>query len=729
MRPLIIVGLMAWGLAQGEWCGFEGYYRFLRAEEPEIDLRQALLESSRHFIQEQRTTQASLACTPSRYVIPVVFHIIYSGPGDSISYQRVWNQMLRVFEDFRRVPETMGYASGGIDTEIEFSLATKDPNGNPTTGVVYWRYDQPPLNWTSPTFCRETQDFDMKQATGWDRNKYLNIWIVPRLCVVPSGQSSCDPNNCGNIAGYAYFPSSGATQYGVVIGAQFFWGSGSSRSIRTLVHELGHNLNLYHTFQSGCGSSCSTTGDRVCDTPPTAVSTGNFSVVRQNTCTNDLPDLPDNTRNYMDYVDDVNMAYFSVGQRTRAWNAITSSTSRLYPLAQVANRAATGTGPYGHVKAYFAAQPRVGCVGFPIRFYSYSMGMPHVYQWDFGGGTPDDPTASCPTVTYAQPGTYSVQLIVENLSSRRDTLLKTNYIQILDTVYALPYREGFEGTAFPPAHTYIDNPDGNRTWERFRSTNPPRGAYGLSQTSMRLLFFSYSRYNERDSWYSPPIDLSPYTDPDLEVRLRFSWAYACLAYENPSSTYPSYPLDYTDSLRVYISTDCGNTWTLLWEIGGRDLATHPNECISVSGSFSSSSNFIPTAAQWLTDSIALSAYKGLSPIRLRFEGVSGWGNNLFIDDIEVDTVRRITTGYVAGQPTWRAFVSDDALYLHTDAALPSIEVQLYDMQGRLLWREEHPGLSAGRHVYNLPAQLPNGIYALRLYTGNATQTLHYYTAD
>ncbi|GIV25652.1 MAG: hypothetical protein KatS3mg026_1344 [Bacteroidia bacterium] len=27
--------------------------------------------------------------------------------------------------------------------EIEFSLATKDPSGNPTTGVVYWRYDQP----------------------------------------------------------------------------------------------------------------------------------------------------------------------------------------------------------------------------------------------------------------------------------------------------------------------------------------------------------------------------------------------------------------------------------------------------------------------------------------------------------------------------------------------------------------------------------------------------------
>lgn len=471
MRYLLLwAGALVW--AQSEWCGFESYGRLLRAEDPELDLRQALLESATHMISQARQAQADLECTQSDYVIPVVFHIIYSSASDSISYQRVWNQMLRVFEDFRRVPETAGYSAVGVDTKIEFSLATKDPNGNPTTGVVYWRFDQPPLNWTSRDFCRETQDLSMKQATGWDRTKYLNVWIVPRLCVDPNGGTNC--TSCNSVAGYAFFPSASADRFGTVIGSDFFWGGPYSRGSRTLVHELGHNLNLLHTFQDGCGvANCATSGDRICDTPPTAQN--NFSVRRQNTCTNDSPDLPDNPRNYMDYVNDADMSHFSAGQVSRSTAAINSSTSRLFPLSRATNQQPTGTGAYGHVKAYFAAGIQQGCVGMPIDFYSYSMGKPHVHIWDFGGGVPDDPAASCPAVIFSQPGTYDVQLIVENLSGRRDTLRKVNYLTILDTLYSLPYREGFEGTTFPPEHTLVVNPDGRSKWERFRSTSTPRG--------------------------------------------------------------------------------------------------------------------------------------------------------------------------------------------------------------------------------------------------------------
>ncbi|MCX7606121.1 MAG: M43 family zinc metalloprotease [Bacteroidia bacterium] len=721
MRILFLLGVGAVVFAQAPWCGSEEYGRMLQTQDPEIAIRQALIESTLPLYSHLRTSQTEPSCTPTRFVIPVVFHIIYSSASDSISYQRVWNQMLRVFEDFRRIPETAGYAGAGVDTELEFSLATVDPNGNPTTGVVYWKYDQPPLNWSSRVFCRETQDLSMKQATGWDRNKYLNIWIVPQLCTTTG--SSCDPNNCGSVAGYAFYPSSGATQYGVVIGSAYFWGSGSSRSIRTLVHELGHNLNLPHTFNNGCGTvNCSTSGDNICDTPPTAQN--NFSVNRQNTCNNDNPDLPDNPRNYMDYVNDVEMAYFSAGQTTRAWNAINNTSSRLYPLTRTANRQVTGTGPYGHVKSYFTARPRMGCVGQPISFYSYSMGMPHIHEWEFNGGVASNPTTSCPTVIYNQPGTYSVRLIVENLSGRRDTLVKNAYIQILDTLYKLPYHEGFEHTSFPPPHTFIDNPDANRTWERFNSTSPPRGAYGQSNASMRILFFNYSRYREKDSWTTPPIDFSPYVDPDLDIRLRFSWAYACLAYQNPSGSPPSYLLDYVDSLRIYISTDCGATWTLLWNRGGRDLATHPDECISANGSLTNA-QFLPTSATWVTDSLSLNAYKGLSPIRIRFEGVSGWGNNLFIDDIRIDTVRTFSTALTSRSSALRGYVAEGILHLRSERALSEGTLQLFDSQGRLLAQEHTGPLSAGPHRIVLPS-LSTGLYFVRFHTDDATLSLRFW---
>ncbi len=86
---------------------------------------------------------------------------------------------------------------------------------------------------------------------------------------------------------------------------------------RTLTHELGHFLNLNHTFQSCDGANCATSGDRVCDTPSA------------NTAAYDCPALgtvsgcvdTQLTMNYMDYTDDACMYMFTAGQATRmlAW--------------------------------------------------------------------------------------------------------------------------------------------------------------------------------------------------------------------------------------------------------------------------------------------------------------------------------------------------------------------------------------------------------------------------
>ncbi|MCX8112183.1 MAG: M43 family zinc metalloprotease [Bacteroidia bacterium] len=707
MTGVLLIGVL-W--AQISWCGTD---RYSRKVVPDQGLSI-----------ENPPRLGLFGCTPSRYVIPVVFHVIHSGSSDSIDYNRIWNQMLRLHEDFRRIPETPGFSSAGADMEIEFSLATKDPNGNPTTGVVYWRYDQPPLNWSSPDFCADDEDYSMKLATGWDRNRYLNVWVVPRICF--RGWTSSDCDACDLVAGYAFYPFFVNIEYGSVVGASYFWGGHPLRGARTLVHELGHNLNLPHPFEGGCDQGpCTTHGDGVCDTPPTAVVDGNFQVARQNTCNQDSPDLPDNMRNYMDYVSDRNMTHFTLGQRERAWSAIQATSSALFPLAQSSVLWQTGTGPYGHVKAYFAASHRVGCPGEPIRFFSYSMGMPHIYRWDFGGGVPDDPSSPCPTVVFPSPGLYDVRLIVENLSGRRDTLLKAGYIQIQDTVYPLPYAESFEGNVFPPQHSYIRNLDAGRTWERSRSLSTPRGAYAASPTSMRLTFFTYSSYNEVDDWISPAIDLRPYANPSIQ--LRFSWAYACLNFEGQVNGYTSYELDYTDTLRVYVSTDCGHTWDLLWERGGRDLSTHPDGCITARGSVSGTSYFIPSASQWKTDSLLLNPYRG-EVIRLRFQGISGWGNTLYIDDIVLDTLSGISASMGAFPSINRAYISEAKLYFSTQAALPHMAIRAYDIQGREVWRESLNDIARGEYRVPLPSFLSQGLYLVRLEAEGEVHSIRYWHA-
>ncbi|MCX7651995.1 MAG: M43 family zinc metalloprotease [Bacteroidia bacterium] len=700
----MMIATFIWAIwAQIPWCATPA-----RAHPPSMG--RALLEKA---ARQMQLTDTQL-CRPSRFVIPVVFHVIYSSSRDRIPYERILGQMYTCFEDFRRIPESHSFTSAGVDTEIEFSLATKDENGAPTTGVVYWKYNDPPLNWSVPRFCVD-QDYAMKQATGWDRSRYLNVWVVPTICVEDS-PGNC--NACDYIAGYAEFPigSSGET-YGVVLGANFFWGSSYGSTGRTLTHELGHCLELYHPFEDGCGTfDCLNSGDAICDTPPT--SGPNYTIARQNTCNNDSPDLPDNPRNHMDYIEDRELAGFTEEQKLRAWMAIQSPSSIIPPLISPNIPQLTGTGPYGLVKAYFSTNQRTGCVGQPIQFLSHCMGMPHQYQWDFGGGIPNDPNSPCPIVTFPNPGIYTIQLIVQNLSGRRDTLRKVNYIAIYDTAYGLPYLESFEGPTFPPEHSSIENPDKKRTWDRFRSTSSPRGAYGLSNSCLRSVFFFYSHYGERDAWISPPIALP--ADTHQSVQLKFSWAYACLNYESNSS----YELDYTDTLKVYVSTDCGHTWSVIWEKGGRDLSTHPMGCIEARGT-ANNSLFVPSNDLWKTDSLLLDAYRG-ETVRLRFEGISGWGNHLYLDDIRVDTLARRASGLgVAPSSNLRMYAHNGVLYLNTQKPMSNLEIRIYDMSAKCLWREQLATLLTGTHHINLPELSSRGVYLIHIQNDEVSKAILY----
>ena len=93
---------------------------------------------------------------------------------------------------------------------------------------------------------------------------------------------------------------------------------------RTLTHELGHFFNLDHTF-AGCSSlaNCATSGDRVCDTPPSnAAVYGCPNAGATTKCT-----VKTLTMNYMDYTNDACMYMFTGNQATRMrayYNTISS---------------------------------------------------------------------------------------------------------------------------------------------------------------------------------------------------------------------------------------------------------------------------------------------------------------------------------------------------------------------------------------------------------------------
>ncbi|MBL4754937.1 MAG: zinc metalloprotease, partial [Flavobacteriales bacterium] len=266
---------------------------------------------------------STLKKTGTVITIPVVVHVIYENNAENISDAQVISQIDVLNRDFRKLNVDTGNVPIGFqglaaDVEVEFCLAVRDPNGNPTNGIT-----------RTPTTQTDFSNADPKSTAqggkdGWPNNDYLNFWV-------------CDLG--GGLLGYATFPGGNPSQDGVVclytsIGeppANPF--GGSFNKGRTATHEIGHYLGLSHTFQGGCAgttlSNCGSSGDGICDTPPTSSPNYGCPSVTQNSCSESPADENDMHMNYMDYVDDGCMNLFTYGQKSRMLSVLNTSRSSL----------------------------------------------------------------------------------------------------------------------------------------------------------------------------------------------------------------------------------------------------------------------------------------------------------------------------------------------------------------------------------------------------------------
>ena len=217
---------------------------------------------------------------PSRTItIPTVFHVISwaSGTGN-ISDQRIYDQMDALNEDYRALAGT--YGEEGFDSMVQFELVAITRTANDA-----WADDQ--------------SEAEYKTALGWDQDRYFNVYS----------------NSASGYLGYSYLPQdeAGSVYDGVVLLYESVGGRDNGFTPydqgRTLVHETGHYLGLYHTFEEGCFNSY-TSGDLIVDTAPEAED--------HYGCTETFSCGPaDPIHNYMDYTDDTCMHEFTPEQSNR----------------------------------------------------------------------------------------------------------------------------------------------------------------------------------------------------------------------------------------------------------------------------------------------------------------------------------------------------------------------------------------------------------------------------
>lgn len=228
------------------------------------------------------------------------------------------------------------------------------------------------------------------------------------------------------------------------------------------------------------------------------------------------------------------------------------------------------------------------------------------YNWTGNLATNGTANVTLPGFTAAGGNhTFKVYVTAPNGGTDENHVNDTSIVAfevLIPSGMALPFSEGFENATFPPANWTLENPAG-QAWVRTTA------AASQGSASARKNNMDDSNVGSLDNLITPYLDFSG----AASATLTFKVAYA------------RYSATYFDSLLVWASGDCGLSWTRVYAKGGSALATASDQ----------TGVFTPTSAQWRMDTVNLSAFLGNDQVRLNFQNKCGYGQYLYLDDINL----------------------------------------------------------------------------------------------
>lgn len=745
-------------------CGTMQHLELLKQQDPSIEERmQQMNEVTQQWIKDNPNYDGSKELL---ITIPVVVHVIWKTSAQNIPDEQIFSQIDVLNEDFRRLNSDTtntpdDFLDVAADVEIEFCLASTDPDGEPTDGIV--RVETTTTSWS--------MDNSMKYSSqggsdAWDSELYLNLWVC---------------NLGGGLLGYAQFPNSGSSATdGVVIGYKYFGynapGGYPYNKGRTVTHEVGHWLNLYHIWGDD-GGACSGS-DLVPDTPNQGGNYWGCPTYPQYSCSSN-----DMHMNYMDYTDDDCMNIFTAGQKLRMHAAVNSYRPELFDSPGCAGDFLT---------AAFSANHTEVPADCPVDFTDMSTGDPTSWLWTFEGGDPATSTEQNPTgIEYASTGSYMVTLEVENESGTHTTEME-DYISVGDEyvpevdfvsdmesfctnsivsftdlstacpnawdwtfdpatvtfengtnansqnpevtfnesgVYSVtlqatnvngedelmkedylyaggrpvPFVEDFEMGSETIEGWTIDNPDEGTTWEHSEVDGNEPGTH-----SMSIWFHEEFSVHENDRLVSPVLDLSMAD-------------YAMLSFKH---AYGQFQSSLSDSLILYASNDCGETWNRIVgfaEDGSGNFATTEP----------SSDHFYPADDEdWCgfgdnpdCNIMDISNFAGSSNFQLMFETYDLYGNALYLDDIEISIV---TSSPALNSDQMQIDLypvpADDYLYVDIRNVKDFVNIEIMNIQGTIIYQDRLDESGSEIKSTIQMDKMSSGIYFIRLSNSDFAET-------
>lgn len=184
---------------------------------------------------------------------------------------------------------------------------------------------------------------------------------------------------------------------------------------------------------------------------------------------------------------------------------------------------------------------------------------------------------------------------------------------------SLPFVESFENNPFTQGSWVIDNPDNEITWEiaTIGGTVPGNKA-------AKMNFFQYVQSARRDGMISPRLNFAGYSSVTMTLE----------------HAYRRFDQTTTDSIIIYASTNCGQTYQRVFARGENGTGTFATATTT-------NQSFTPaTSNDWCMGpvgsdcySINLNAFIG-QQVLIKIEGYNSGtvGNNLFVDNINIQGV-------------------------------------------------------------------------------------------
>lgn len=303
---ILFLLLPIFAMAQDQYCGArQPDFSGKNMDEASLHRMQKLELFTQQWISENQNTVSLREII----TIPVVVHIVWMDESEDFTDLEIEAQIDGLTADFRKLNDNASiippvFQPLAADIEIEFCLASVDPNGKETNGIVRKKTEFANTGTTYSGSRRRICYDDLGGSNSWDSEDYINIWV---------GQLA------DGVIGIGTFPGEEIpTEDGIFIDPSafgFFCSSSKGYFLgRTLTHEMGHFFNLHHIWgKNGCNID-----DLVDDTP-----------MQDTHYKNQCPSHPqvscgseDMFMNYMDYTNDDCMAMFSKGQKMRMLAAL-----------------------------------------------------------------------------------------------------------------------------------------------------------------------------------------------------------------------------------------------------------------------------------------------------------------------------------------------------------------------------------------------------------------------